>query len=183
MPYRLSGTPPRNHCHCQSLGRLGPFHFQIYALQMHYCRLVPSLWAWCWERLHLTACKPFSVYLAGCLVPDIYVGPACGGGFGVLSAAGFALWPLARSKGFCRQPVPPVSRRALFHRRGAIYLPLACVLRPAGAGNGDRPANGYCHLVCRRGRIVLFRIARNRVAACKLVRLAGGRVSPNGALP
>ena len=82
----------------KALGGSGRFIFKIYALQI-------SLLSVCAIALGLVlgALAPFGVQtlfgsiLPVALVPDIYAEPLlAAAGFGVLSAAGFALWPLGK---------------------------------------------------------------------------------------
>ena len=69
----------------------------------HYCRLVPLCWAWCWGACTFRWQTLFGSILPVALVPDIYAAPLLvAAGFGVLSAAGFALWPLGKLKRFRR---------------------------------------------------------------------------------
>lgn len=82
----------------KALGGSGRFIFKIYALQitaLSVCAIALGL--------VLGALAPYGVQtlfgtiLPVALVPDIYAGPLlAAAGFGVLSAAGFALWPLGK---------------------------------------------------------------------------------------
>ena len=126
----------------KALGGSGRFIFKIYAFQI-------SLLSVCAIALGLVlgALAPFGVQtfvgsiLPVALVPDIYAAP-------LLAAAGLACCPppdlpfgrSARSKGFCRQPVPPVSRRALF-AGAAVFI---------------------CHWLCFAGLLALAMVIAQR---------------------
>ncbi|MGB1117330.1 MAG: ABC transporter permease [Parvibaculales bacterium] len=82
----------------KALGGSGRFIFKIYALQISLLSVCAIAFG-----LVLGALAPFGVQtffgsiLPVALVPDIYTAPLlAAAGFGVLSAAGFALWPLGK---------------------------------------------------------------------------------------
>ena len=122
----------------KALGGSGRFIFKIYALQIALLSVGAITLG-----LVLGALAPYGVQtffgsiLPVALVPDIYVEPLlAAAGFGVLSAAGFAFGRWQGREGFCRQPVPPGSRRPRCSTGAALFICHWRVFcRPAGAGH------------------------------------------------
>ena len=166
----------------KALGGSGRFIFKIYALQISLFSIGAIALG-----LGLGAVAPFGVQtlfgsiLPVTLVPDIYAEPLlAAAGFGVLSAAGFAFWPLGK--------VEKVSVGSLF--------------RQSVDARAVAPARRYLFAIglCFAGLLVLAMTIAQRTDIAvwfavgvgsylalratawllvKLVRLAGRRVSPN----